>query len=134
MAKSRYKYYTEILRTITDYNNRNYAPLLNDKIRESIHKFIEEKLDAHNVTAYTFSHTSNTQRQNTNGILKSEKLDKSDELAETLKYLKINNAEYYVSNSVNTNDGKSDPASNPKTVTHTRDKYGKVTDNSNIIL
>ena len=76
MANSRYKYYTEMLRTITDYNDRNDAPLLNDKIQEAINKLIEEEYDFHNVTADTFSHTSNIQRDNTNAIFTSEKLDK----------------------------------------------------------
>ena len=76
-------------------------------------------MDVHNVTVYAFSHTSNTQRDNTNAILTSEKLDKSDDLAETLNYLTINDSEYYISDSVNANNEKGDPASNPKTVTHT---------------
>ena len=37
--------------------------------------------------------------ENTNKIFTSEKIDKSDELADTLKDLKINDAEYYVPNS-----------------------------------
>ena len=32
MATSRDKYYTEIYKTLTDYNDRNNAPLLNEKI------------------------------------------------------------------------------------------------------
>ena len=110
-----------MLRTITDYNDRNDAPLFNDKIQEAIHKLIEEEFDYHNVTADTFSHTSNIQRDNTNAIFTSEKLDKSDEVAETLKDFTINDVEYYVSNSENSNDAKIEPASNPKTVNHTSD-------------
>ena len=88
-----------------------------------IHKVIaEEESYAHNITADTFSHTSNTQRENANVILTSEKLDKSDDLAETLNYLTINDAEYYVSDSENANDSKDNPARYPKTVTHTSDK------------
>ena len=83
----------------------------------------------------TFSQTSNTQGDNENTILKSEKLDKSDKLEEMLKDFTINNAEYYVSGSANTNDAKGDPASNPKTVNHTSDRNKrKVTDTSNGIL
>ena len=68
-------------------------------------------------------------------ILTSEKLDKSDELAEMLKDLNINNAEYYVSDSVNKNDAKGDPARNPNTVTHTSDgNKRKDTYTSNRIL
>ena len=40
-------------------------------------------LDAQNVTVDTFSQTSNTQRENKNKILTSEKLDKLYALAET---------------------------------------------------
>ena len=52
-------------------------------------------VDAHNVTADNFSQTSNTQRENENAILTSEKLDKSDALAATLKELANNDAAYY---------------------------------------
>ena len=77
MADSRYKYYTELLRAITHFNNPNNAPLTNENIREVINKVIaEEELDAHNVTAGTFIQMSNTQGDNANTILKSEKLDK----------------------------------------------------------
>ena len=86
-------------------------------------------MDAHNVTADNFSQMSNTLRENANAILTSEKLDKSDELAETLKDLTINNAEYYVSNSANVNNAKGNPVRYLKTVTHTSDgKKRKVTD------
>ena len=45
-------------------------------------EFIEEEsiADANNVTADTFSHTSNTQREDFNATFTSEKLDKSDKL------------------------------------------------------
>ena len=93
-----------MLRTITDYNGCNYAPLLNEKIQEETLKIIEEVLDSHNITADNFSHASNTQRDNANTILTSEKLDKLYNLEETLKYLTINYDEYYISNSANIND------------------------------
>ena len=68
-------------------------------------------------------------------ILTSEKLDKSDDLEETLKDLKINDADYYESDSANGNDAKGDPESDPKTVNHTSDgKKRKVADTSNRIL
>ena len=54
-------------------------------------------LEAHNVTADTFSQTFNTQRVNENAILTSAKLDKSEDMSETLKELKIIGAGYYVS-------------------------------------
>ena len=65
----------------------------------------------------------------------SEKLDKLDELKETLKYLKINDAEYYAPDSENANDTKNNPASDPKTVTNTSEGNKiKFTDTSNVIL
>ena len=67
-------------------------------------------------------------------IFTSEKLDKLDELADTLKDLTINGAEYYVSNSATVNDAKFSSASNSTTVTHTSDKKGKVIDTSNVNL
>ena len=78
-------------------------------------------LDAHNVTADIFSQTSNIQREDANTIWTSEKLDKSYALAEMLKELTIYVSGYYWSDSANANDEKSDPASDPKTVTHTSD-------------
>ena len=89
-------------------------------------------LDAHNVNSDNFSQASNTQRENENAILKREKLDKLDALAETLKGLTINDAIYDESDSSNANDAKGDTASEPKIVTHTSDrKKRKFTDNSN---
>ena len=66
--------------------------------------------DGNNITVDTFNHTSNKLRQNTNAIFTSEKLDKLDELADTLKYLTINDDECYVSDSVTANDTKGRPA------------------------
>ena len=40
MANYRDKHYTELLRTITDFNNRNDAPLSNGNIKEAINKVI----------------------------------------------------------------------------------------------
>ena len=76
-------------------------------------------MDANNATADNFSHTPNTQRENANAIFTSGKLDKSDELADTLKYLTINNYKYYVSNSATASDTQDDRTRNSKTVTHT---------------
>ena len=83
-------------------------------------------MDAHNVSVDTFSHISNTQRDNENTILKIEKLDKLDALAEKLKGLTINNAGYYELDSVNVNDAKGDRASNPKIATHTSDGKNEI--------
>ena len=49
-------------------------------------KSIEGKSYANNITSDTYSHTSNTQIENTNAIFTSEKLDKLDELAYELKF------------------------------------------------
>ena len=92
-------------------------------------------MNAHNITVDTFSQTpvtSNTQGENKRTILTSEKRNKLDILAETLKGLKINNTGYYESESANANDAKGDPVSDPKVATHT--SYGKkikVTDTIN---
>ena len=121
MATSWDIYYTEMFMTLTDYNDRNNKPLPNDNILESIRKFIEQESisDANNVTADTFSHTSNTQRQNANAIFTSEKLDKLDDLADTVEYLTTNDAKYYESNTVTASDAQGYPTRNPETVTHT---------------
>ena len=129
------KYYTYLYSTITECNDRNCATLSNDNIRDEIHRVIvEEEVDAHNITMDTFIQmpvTSNTQGENENKILTSQKRNKLDALAETLKTLKINDAEYYKSDSENTNYVKGDPASNPKVSTHTSKGGIKVTDTSN---
>ena len=135
MANLRDKYYNEFLRAITDCNNLNDAPLLNDKIQEAHKAIAEEESYAQNVTVDTFSQASNTQRDHANMILTSEKQDKSNDLEETLKDMTINDAEYYISDSLNANDANSILKSNPEIFNHT--SYGKkrkVTDTSKDIL
>ena len=53
---------------------------------EAIHKVVEGESisDANNIDADTFSHASNTQRENANSIFTSEKLDKSDDLVDAI--------------------------------------------------
>ena len=143
MATSRDKYYTKVYETLVYYNDRNYAPLSNEKIRKEIHKVIAEEevdarninLDVHNVTADNFCQTPvtpNTQGENENAILTIERLNNSDVLAESLKGLTINDAGYYESESANENNAKGDPASDPKVYTHTSDRNKiKVTGTSN---
>ena len=46
-----------MLKTPTDYNDRNDAPLSNEKIQEAIHKVVEEGFYYQNETADTLSHT-----------------------------------------------------------------------------
>ena len=133
MATPRDKYYTEFFSTITYCNDYNCAPFSNEKIRDKIHKVIaEEEAGAHNVTVGNFSQTPNTQRENENMILTSEKRDNSDAMVETLKGFTIKNSGYYESDSENTNNAKGDPASDPNVATHNTDiNKRKVTDSRN---
>ena len=65
-------------------------------------------------------------------ILTREKLDKLDALSETLKWLIINDAGYYESDSANANDTKGNTESNPEISNHTSDiNKMKVTYTSN---
>ena len=79
----------------------------------------------------TFSRVSNTQRENANAIFTSEKLYKLDKVADALTYLEINDAEYCESNSATASDAQGDITRNPKTVTHTSNGKGEVTDTRN---
>ena len=94
MSTSRDRYFTGTFRTLTDYNDSNNTPLYNKNIREATGKVIkyESIADSINVTTDTISHTSNTQSENTNAIFTSEKLDKLDNLEDSVKDLTINNA------------------------------------------
>ena len=79
-----------------------------------------------------FSQMPNTQIENENTILTSEKRDNLDALTETLKGLIINNDGYHESDSVNTNEAKGGPASDMKVGTHNIDRNKrKVTNTSN---
>ena len=108
-------------------------PLSNTKILEEICKFTEESsiADDNKVTVDTFSHISNTQRENGNAIFTSEKLDKSDELADTVQNLKTNNTKYYESNIATASDAQGDFTRNPETVTHTSNGNETATHTSN---
>ena len=110
METLRDKYRTEMYKTLTDYNDRNNTILSNAKIREAIRKVIEEEstVDSNNVTADTFIHATNTQRDNTNAIFTSDKLDKLDKLVDALNNLAINDAEYYESNTATACDSQGD--------------------------
>ena len=94
------------METLVDYNDRNNAPFSNEKLQQAISKVMAETeaeerniiLYAHNVNMDNFCQspvTTNTQRDNANAILTSERINNSDALAETLKRLTINNAVYY---------------------------------------
>ena len=49
----------------------------------------------------------------------SENIDKSDELADALKYLEINDDKYYESGTATASGAQGDPTHNPKTFTYT---------------
>ena len=61
METSRDKYYTEMFKTLTDYNYHKNTPLSNANIWQAIRKVMEEEsiVYDHNVTADKFSHESN---------------------------------------------------------------------------
>ena len=124
MATSKNKYHTEMSNTLTDYNKRKNTPLSHVNIREAIRKVVEEEyiIDANNVTVDTFIHASNAQRENSNAIFTSEKLDKLDELVDAVNNLTINDAKYYESNTATASDEQGDLTSNPETVTHTSNR------------
>ena len=79
----------------------------------------------------TFSHTPNTLIDNANVIFTSDNLDKSDELANTLKDLTINDAECYETKSAPVSDVQYDPTRNPETVNHTSNRNEYFMDTSN---
>ena len=79
----------------------------------------ESILDANNVTADTFSHASNARRDRANVVFTSENLDKSDDMADAVNDLIINNAGYCSSNTANARDSQGDLTRNLETVTHT---------------
>ena len=99
-----------MLETLVDYNDHHNTPMSNDKLLQAISTVMIETeegerniiSDANNVTMDTFCQspvTTNTQGENANAILTSERQNASDILAETLKLLtlqsKINDSEYY---------------------------------------
>ena len=70
----------------------------------------------------TFSHASNTWRENTNDIFTSGKLDKSDDLVDAVNIVTINNAKYYESNTETTSDAQGNLTRNLETVIHTSNR------------
>ena len=68
----------------------------------------------------TFSRASSAQIKNASTIFTSEKLDKPDELVDSVKNLTINDAEYYESNTVTASDAQDNLTRNTETVIHTR--------------
>ena len=88
-------------------------------------------MDANSVTEDTYSHTSNTQRDNANEIFTSEKLYKLGDLLDAVKKLTINYAEYYESNTPTKSDAHGDLTRNPETFTQTSSRNETVTHTSN---
>ena len=137
MATTKEKYYTKMLETLVDYNDRNNAPLSNEKLRHAVSKVMaeteEEERDAerntNNATVDTLFHqspvTNNTQGDISN--VKNERRISLETLAETINGFnglmiqsKINDSAYYDSEE---NDSEIDPNSNPKVATHTTNGY-----------
>ena len=87
MVTSRERYYMEILKTPIDYNECNNTQSSNSNILEATHKVMEEEYIAgtNNVSADTFSHTSNKKKENAKAIFTSENIDKSDDLVDAKK-------------------------------------------------
>ena len=100
MATQRDKYYGKMLKTLVDYNDRNNAPLFNEKHWQEIGKVMSETQEEDcNIILYTQNVTmdiffqspimTNTQRDNENMILTLEGIINFYALAETLKGLTI---------------------------------------------
>ena len=66
----------------------------------------ESIADYNNVTANIFSNASNTNRKNANRIFRSEKIDKSDELVDSVNNLTTNDAECYESKTATTGNAQ----------------------------
>ena len=66
----------------------------------------------------TSSRTSNTQVDHANVIFTIEELNKSDELVDAVKKLKINNTKYYESNTATARYAQGHLTRNPEAITH----------------
>ena len=89
-------------------------------------------MDANNVNTDGFSHASSSKRENTDAILTSENLDKSDELVNVINDLKMNDSRYEL-NKATSIDAQGNLMSNTYTVTHTSNYPDTVTHNINKI-
>ena len=94
MAAPKERYYTKILETLVDYNDRNNAPFFDEKLLQAVIKVMAEtekeelnsKLNANNVTMDNFCQspvTTNTQGEVSN--VTNERQISSDIMAETIK-------------------------------------------------
>ena len=80
-----------------------------------------------------FSHASGSQRETSDVIFTSKKLDKSEELVNAINHLKINYARYELKKASFVY-ARSGLTSDTNTVTHTRNRPDTVTHTSNGIL
>ena len=123
IAESKENYYTELNNNITNFNDNNNTSLSNAKIQEAVMRVTREDkegeiTDANNVTNDTWSLVSSSQRENLNAMFTSEKLEKSDELVDAVKNMKMNDVGYEL-NTTTKSDAQVNITSNLDTVTHT---------------
>ena len=96
---------------LVGYNDHNDAPFYNEKLQKVIHNLIaEEESDDHKINLDDLNVnvdnscktpvTPNTQGENSNAILTSERINNLDTLTEILKGLTIKNAVYYESEKI----------------------------------
>ena len=94
MAAPKERYYTKIVETLVDYNDRNNAPFFDEKLLQAVIKVMAEteeeelnsKLNANNVTMDNLCQspvTTNTQGEVSN--VTNERQISSDIMAETIK-------------------------------------------------
>ena len=81
----------------------------------------ESITNSENVTADEFSHASSSQRENSNAIFTSEKLEKSDELVNAINKSTVNDAVYEL-NTATTSDTQGNLMRDPYTVTQTSNR------------
>ena len=123
MDDSKGKYYTEFCNTITNFNYYYNTPLSNVKIQEAVFIVMREDekgeiTEANNFTADVCSLSSSLQRNNSNTIFASEKLENSDNKVDAVKNMTINNVGYEL-NTATASDAQIYFASNPDKSTHT---------------
>ena len=92
-------YCTKLYNTITDFNDSNNMPLSSLNIPEAYLRVMREDeevsiMDSTTVTADVFSNASISQRENSNVIFASEKLENSDNLVDLVANMEINNVRY----------------------------------------
>ena len=136
MATTKDKYYTKMLETLVDYNDRNNAPLSKEKILQAVSRVMAEtegeecdsERNANNVTMDIFFNRypimTNTQGEIAN--VTNERQISLNILAETIKGFNgltiqstINDSLYYDSDE---DDAESDQKSDSLVATHTSDR------------